>query len=151
MSAPDTAFKPIAVHLPADLDEAIRNHAREIYPHECCGILYGTDTATLRRVTDVQKADNAFEESRKHDRFTISPETLLKAEKYASANKLAVLGFYHSHPDHPARPSEYDRSHAWPYYSYIIVSVERQSPKLLTSWQLDPASEQFSQEEVIVS
>lgn len=144
-------FKPLAVHLPAQLEDAIRNHAREIYPHECCGILYGTDSATLRRVTDVQKADNAFDPAEKYHRFTISPETLLKAEKFAGANKLAVLGFYHSHPDHPARPSEYDRTHGWPYYSYMIVSVEKGTPAALTSWQLDPASEQFSQEEVIVT
>ena len=60
-----------------------------------------------------------------------------------------VLGFYHSHPDHPARPSEYDRINAWPFYSYLIVSILHAAPDAMTSWQLDVATEQFAEEQSI--
>ena len=68
--------------------------------------------------------------------------TLMKAEKQCTGG-LMVLGFYHSHPDHPARPSEYDRVHAWPFYSYVIVAIHKREPKDMTCWLLDEQTEQF--------
>jgi proteasome lid subunit RPN8/RPN11 len=142
-------FNP--VRLPASIAEAIRTHARQTYPNECCGILFGTDTDDARLFTESHPVENAFAETQRHHRFTITPVTLLHAEKHAAAKGLAVLGFYHSHPDHPAEPSEYDRTHAWPFYSYIIVSVEKGSSTHLSSWQLHPDTQQFHREDVRVS
>ena len=60
-----------------------------------------------------------------------------------------VLGFYHSHPDHPARPSEYDRQHAWPFYSYVIVAIAKREPLDMTSWMLDEKTETFSRQDIV--
>jgi len=80
--------------------------------------------------------NNAREESERRHRFLITPEDMLHAEQTARAAKLEVIGFYHSHPDYPASPSEYDRDHALPFYSYVIVSVEKGKAKELLSWEL---------------
>jgi proteasome lid subunit RPN8/RPN11 len=74
----------------------------------------------------------------------------MQVEKTASAEGLAVLGFYHSHPDHPARPSEYDRQHAWPYYSYLIVAIAKGKAADMTSWQLIEVTEQYKPEEIAI-
>ncbi len=80
------------------------------------------------------------------NRFLIDPLEQLRVEKDAQARGLDVLGYYHSHPDHPARPSNYDRDHAWPWYSYVIVSVEQGTARELTSWTLAEDRSVFDQE-----
>lgn len=82
------------------------------------------------------------------NRFLIDPLEQLKVEKDARKRGLDVLGYYHSHPDHPARPSNYDREHAWPWYSYIILSVEKGTPTEMTSWVLSDNRERFDPEAV---
>jgi proteasome lid subunit RPN8/RPN11 len=72
----------------------------------------------------------------------------MKAEKTAGAEGRLVLGFYHSHPDHPARPSEYDRQHGWPFYSYVIVSILEKRAAHMTCWVLDEATEMFAEQEI---
>jgi len=84
------------------------------------------------------------------NRFLIDPLEQLRVEKDARARHLDVLGYYHSHPDHPARPSEYDRDHAWPWYSYIIISIERGEPKDVTSWVLSDDRSRFDSETIDV-
>ena len=116
------------------------------YPNECCGIIYGRDVAGQRIVEELEPVMNAFEEGEQYHRFSISGEQLMAAEKKCSGGSNGgkmVLGFYHSHPDHPARPSEYDRVHAWPFYSYVIVAIHQKKPQDMTCWVLDEASEQF--------
>ncbi|MGQ0537121.1 MAG: Mov34/MPN/PAD-1 family protein [Methanobacteriota archaeon] len=108
--------------LPSDLLERIRHHAVETYPHECCGFLLGTMTKEAWAVAATGRAANAREDS-PENRYLIRPEEFLAAETEAEARGLAVVGFYHSHPGAPARPSEFDRAHAWPGYAYLIVSV----------------------------
>jgi proteasome lid subunit RPN8/RPN11 len=121
------------------------------YPNECCGIIYGrdvTDNGTTRRVVEeLEPVVNEFEAGEQFHRFLITPATLFKAEKKCTGGRL-VLGFYHSHPDHPARPSEYDRQHGWPFYSYVIVAIEKRQPKDMTCWLLDEATEQFKPQEI---
>ncbi len=80
------------------------------------------------------------------NRFSVTAEDVLAAEKAARELGLEVVGWYHSHPDHPARPSEYDRDHAWPWYSYIIVSVQSGAPQDMTSWRLNDDRAEFSPE-----
>jgi proteasome lid subunit RPN8/RPN11 len=91
---------------------------------------------------------NAREEAEQYHRFKIEPEDVMRAEKAARAQSRDVLGFYHSHPGHPARPSEYDRDNAVPFYSYIIVSVEKSGAAELTSWRLSDDRNEFLEEAV---
>ncbi len=117
---------------------AIDAHGEKTYPNECCGIMLGEvlgdGTKVLKELLPV---DNSREDGEQYHRFEIRAEDLLKAEKVAAAKHLDVVGFYHSHPDHPSKPSEYDRSHAFLFYSYIIVAVEKGKAGAFTSWELN--------------
>ncbi|HEX7573477.1 MAG TPA: M67 family metallopeptidase [Bacteroidota bacterium] len=126
--APTIAMSHTALH-------KIRVHAMEAYPEECCGILVGTVGETGKEVFDVVRIGNAREENRTR-RFLITPEEYTRAEAAAGAEGLGVMGFYHSHPDHPARPSQFDLEHAWPWCSYVIVAVEERIPAAVKSWVL---------------
>ena len=119
------------------------------YPNECCGFLYGRDFAGRRVVERVEAAANSYDASEQYHRFSIEPKELVRAEKLASAEGLSVLGFYHSHPDHPARPSETDRAAAWPFYSYVIVSIAQREPVDMTCWLLDEESNTFKRQDIL--
>ena len=121
----------LGLTITADVDAAIRAHGRETYPHECCGALVGRDGA----VTAVVALPNTTEEGPRR-RFLVRPSDYREAERQAAALGGHLLGFYHSHPDHPARPSQYDLDHAWPTFAYIIVSVVEGSPGDMTVWFL---------------
>ena len=84
------------------------------------------------------------------DRHHIGDRALARADETATAEGKAVVGFYHSHPDHPARPSEYDRTHVppWSYYSHVIVAVEKGKPAAMTCWVLNEQTEQFDEQEI---
>lgn len=151
MSRPRTATIGTVHVTCADL-EAIRRHGEDTYPHECCGLLLGTlDQRTdpaAKIVSAIERLDNEREDSR-HNRFLISPETFLRADRAARARSLEILGFYHSHPDHPAVPSEFDRENAWPFYSYIIVSVANGASRELNSWVLAGDRGRFEPETLV--
>jgi proteasome lid subunit RPN8/RPN11 len=134
--------------LPARFARQIEREGADAYPNECCGILFGHDTSDERVVERIEAVANAFDPAERYHRFSISPKQLMDAEKRAAAEGRLVLGFYHSHPDAPARPSEYDRAHAWPFYSYVIVSVANGQVVDMTSWVLDEQSETFSPQDV---
>jgi proteasome lid subunit RPN8/RPN11 len=102
----------------AAIDGEIRRHGEETYPHECCGALVGTGN----RVTATVALPNTTEEGPRR-RFMVRPSDYRVAEQKAGELGGDLLGFYHSHPDHPARPSQYDLDHAWPTFAYIIVAV----------------------------
>ena len=142
----------------AAVDQAIRAHGQETYPHECCGALLGRDSNAVlendrgkdsltpaREILGLFPLVNRRDDSPRN-RFSVTAEDVLTAEKAARAQGLEVVGWYHSHPDHPARPSEYDRDHAWPWYSYIIVSVQNGGPQDMTSWRLNEDRAEFSPE-----
>ena len=111
--------------------EAIRDHGAEAYPHECCGALLGRDST----IVEAWALPNTTEEGPRR-RFLIRPADYRSAEQRANATGLDLLGFYHSHPDHPARPSQYDLDHAWPVFVYVILSVMSGQPGDITSWRL---------------
>ena len=113
----------------------IRRHGEEAYPHECCGFLFGTLVDGTQWIVEARRQSNTRTESREI-RFLISPEDFREAEKHARQSGRQMLGIYHSHPDDAARPSEYDRDHAWPWYSYLILSVARGAAGDLNAWQL---------------
>lgn len=131
------------------LKEQIENHGIRTYPDECCGILLGkTEEDGTKILAKLFITDNSRSRTEHYHRFEISPDDLLRAEQDARKEKLDVLGFYHSHPDHPARPSEYDRQHAFPFYSYIIVSIIGSKPDDFTCWVLDKKTFQFDEEKI---
>ena len=133
--------------LPAKLDQEIRDHGAKDYPHECCGAMLGVDDGADREVRSLFPLINRRDDSPRN-RFAITPDDFREAERAATESGLEMLGWYHSHPDHPARPSEFDREHAWPWYSYVIVSVAAGTPQDLTSWRLEDDRSKFQPEEV---
>src|SRR5919197_1600372 len=122
------------------IDYAIRAHGEEAYPHECCGALVGRD----RRVTDVVPLPNTTDEGPRR-RFLVRPSDYREAERRAAELGGELLGFYHSHPDHPARPSQYDLDHAWPTFAYIIVSVVAGAAADMTVWYLKDDRSSFEE------
>jgi proteasome lid subunit RPN8/RPN11 len=130
-----------------ELIESIREHGKRAYPNECCGVLLGRIENSRKSVVKLRPMENAREDS-PQNRYLISSRDLLEAEKAARALGLDIVGVYHSHPDHPARPSEFDREHAFPWYSYIIVSVRGGEPLDLTSWTLRDDRSAFDAEDL---
>lgn len=129
--------------LEAGMAEAIRAHGVETYPNECCGALYGRDGV----VTATYALPNTTEEGPRR-RFLVRPQDYREAEQRAAQAGGELLGFYHSHPDHPAKPSQYDLDHAWPFFSYVIVSVRDGVSEDMTSWRLREDRSGFDQEEL---
>jgi len=141
--------------------EHIHAHARRTYPEECCGVLMGNAWRTFSdadsgedagamtdeggRVIRAMALENEREDSR-HNRYIITPESVLKAHREARELGLDILGYYHSHPDHPAIPSEFDREHAWPGMSYLITSVEKGAIADTRSWRLTYDRTRFDEE-----
>lgn len=129
----------------------INGHGAETYPHECCGALLGRDldpasaSDPSREVTALHPLVNRRDDSPRN-RFSVTSEDVLEAEKAARAKGIDVVGWYHSHPDHPAQPSDFDRDHAWPWYSYVIVSVMAGVPGVMSSWRLADDRAQMTQE-----
>ncbi len=118
--------------------DAIRRHGVETYPDECCGALIGTDGV----VQHVAALPNTTEEGARR-RFLIRPADYTFVEGEATRLKSELLGFYHSHPDHPARPSQYDLDHAFPFFWYVIVSIQQARPEQMTVWRLADDRSQF--------
>jgi len=132
--------------LGAEADRGIRRHGREAYPQECCGALIGRDQV----VTEALALPNSTEEGPRR-RFLVRPVDYRAAERRAAQLGAELVGFYHSHPDHPARPSRYDLDHAWPVFAYVIVAVEGGEPRALTSWRLRDDRSAFDEEPVTVA
>jgi proteasome lid subunit RPN8/RPN11 len=129
------------LEITAEVVEAIREHGRTAYPHECCGALLGRESVALETVPLPNTTD---EGSRR--RFLVRPDDYRAAERRAAERRLDLIGFYHSHPDHPARPSQYDLDHAWPVFSYVILSVRGGVPQEVTSWRLRDDRTTFDEE-----
>ena len=137
------------LRLSSGLEKNIRTDGENAYPNECCGVLIGeVDNAGVKTVKRTLTIDNARESGEQYHRFLITPEDMLRAEQTARAMKLDVIGFYHSHPDHPSAPSGYDKDHALPFYSYVIVSVDKGKAQVLTSWELSNDRMDFAQEKI---
>lgn len=123
----------MSLRFPRDLLRVVHDHAREGHPHEVVGILAGdaaTNTVRAVRALVNERADSA------HNRYRVSGLVLARAQDALEAEGHDILGYYHSHPDHPARWSDYDRDHALPNLSYVIVSVFADGPRDTLSWRL---------------
>jgi proteasome lid subunit RPN8/RPN11 len=138
--------------LPIDIQSSAMNemkgHGEEAFPNECCGFFYGEEKNGVRMVSLARRIENVKEGDQRR-RFEISSKDYFKAERYATMEGLTLLGIYHSHPVHPAIPSEHDLAVAMPWFSYIIVSVEKDGVDHVRSWQLSP--ERKFEEETIKS
>jgi len=134
----------VDVALAADARQLLEAHAAETYPHECCGALYGDATGTGFTVVEAVRFPNTTSEGPRR-RFLIQPSDYRVAEAHARATKRPLIGFYHSHPDHPARPSQYDLDHAWPNMLYTITSVREGRVVITTAWQLREDRSQFDE------
>lgn len=135
-----------------DILDQIRTHGADAYPEEGCGFLLGTVTNDgENRVSAIQRATNRQSQNRTH-RYQLTAEDYRDADVAARAQGLDVVGVYHSHPDHPARPSETDLEEAtFPGYTYVIVSVDGGSPKNVTAWALASDRSEFNREEITVT
>src|SRR5438132_2906466 len=125
------------------VEDAIRRHGEETYPHECCGALVGRDG----RATAAVPLPNTTEEGPRR-RFLVRPSDYREAERRAAELRAELLGFYHSHPDHPARPSQFDLDHAWPNFAYMIVSVMSGAARDMTVWFLKDDRSSFDEGEL---
>ncbi|MEO1483641.1 MAG: M67 family metallopeptidase [Myxococcota bacterium] len=137
--------------LPADCRRQIEAHSERTFPEECCGAMLGREPADsdgVREVVEILEIDNTKGENRER-RFLIDPKEVFNAEKLARSKGLDVVGIYHSHPNHPSRPSDFDRDHAMPIWSYVIVSCMNGKADTLQSWQLREDRSQFDEEELV--
>lgn len=149
----------MVVKLRPEHHRSIFIHAETIYPEECCGILLGEIVNECKTVIEIWSTQNVWNAEtatsypdaekvlKKARRYAIASRDLLDAQKSARSRHLDIIGFYHSHPDYPALPSEFDRLCAWENYSYIIVSVEQGRASQLNSWCLD-SDRHFQPEEI---
>lgn len=139
------------IRLGAGLLEEIGRHAEREYPRECCGLLIGriVDGGRAREVHATYPVANIFsEEAERHHRMAIEPLEYARAERLHASRGLGVVGNYHSHPDHPAVPSQYDLEHLapWPTMSYVVVSVRGGKAAELRSWELAADRSRFDEE-----
>jgi S-sulfo-L-cysteine synthase (O-acetyl-L-serine-dependent) len=132
------------VRLPVETRAEIRAHGAATYPDECCGVLLGPKDGA---VTDTWRLDNSTDLERRR-RFLIGPDDYRRAEQRAAERGLDIVGFYHSHPDHPAEPSAFDLAHAWPNLSYAIVSIRGGVPREMRSWRLRADRSGYDEESI---
>ena len=126
----------------------IHTHGQDAYPEEGAGLLLGNDNGAKRKVENLLPLSNAREDTARHNRYLITPQDMLQGEREAESLGLDVIGIFHSHPDHPNRPSEYDREWALPWYSYVITSVESDQSADSRSWRLTDDRQKFVEEEI---
>ncbi|MDR3354541.1 MAG: M67 family metallopeptidase [Synergistaceae bacterium] len=138
------------ISLSSDVISAITSEGERAYPNECCGALLGTDCGERGRgAAYIFPVKNGRELEEQYHRFEILPEDYMASEREADRLGLDVIGFYHSHPDHAACPSDYDREHAVPWYSYVIVAVVCGRADDITSWTLAPDRSMFEAEQIV--
>ena len=137
----------IVIRIPERLLETIRGHGRESYNDEACGVMFGENAGEDKDVEHVQPLPNSRDGQRQR-RFLITPKDYQRAESEATTRGLTLLGFYHSHPDHPAFPSGYDLEHAFPFFSYVIVSVQKGEPTEVRSFVMKEDRSAFDAEEL---
>jgi proteasome lid subunit RPN8/RPN11 len=137
----------VTLRLSQAMTDEIRRQGEVAYPAECCGVVAGTAGEVKDAVRLVAMSNRRTDDPH---RYLISPDDLRRTMSELRESGLEVLGYYHSHPDHPAAPSAYDAEHAWPWYSYIIVRVDRGRAAELTSWVLEQDRSALSREPVEV-
>lgn len=130
--------------------EQLHTHLESTYPEEGAGFLLGTANGTSRQVTAILPIENAREDAARHNRFLLTPRDMARAEDDADARGLSILGIFHSHPDCPNVPSDFDREWALPWYSYTISRVDKGKAVSIRSWRLEDDRAAYFEEEIQV-
>ena len=125
----------MTLRLPGALADEIRRHGEAAYPAECCGAMVGRAEGAAKEVLRLSPAVNRRTDD--PHRYLIAPDDLRRLEREVREAGQEIVGYYHSHPDHPGRPSAFDAEHAWPWYSYLIVRIDRGRGADMASWVLD--------------
>ncbi|MDA4130319.1 MAG: M67 family metallopeptidase [Thaumarchaeota archaeon] len=150
-----TEFNPARtkVVLHPQTTSLMESHAASSYPEECCGLLLGSyeDNSRIKRVNEAKRMSNIFQKEERYHRYTIDPKEYLKVENEAESMGFEVVGIYHSHPEAPAKPSQFDMVYAWPTLSYVVISVKNKVPAEAKSWILKNDRSEFIQEELMVT
>jgi proteasome lid subunit RPN8/RPN11 len=136
------------IYLNEEQIRQIEAHGERTFPYECGGMLVGRFENERKTVVELLPMENAMTESEQHNRVLILPKDVLRAERYARERRLDVVGYYHSHPDHPAVPSQFDLDHALPVWTYIIVSVREGKAADLRAWEMENDRSKFNEEKI---
>lgn len=140
----------MALELSQDILDQIHTHGEAAYPEEGAGFLLGRANGERRQVTALLGLANAREDAARHNRYLLTPQDYLQGEAEADRLGLDVLGVFHSHPDHPNRPSEFDREWAMPWFSYVITSVQAGHAIESRSWRLAEDRSSFVEETILI-
>ena len=140
----------MSLEIPQEILLRIHLHGEQAYPEEGAGLLLGDQHGQDHRVREILPLDNAREAQARHNRYQLTPHDYLLGEQIAEEQGFVVLGVFHSHPDHPNRPSEFDRQWAWPNFSYLITSVLQGQVSGSRSWRLQEDRTHFSEEQIAV-
>ena len=135
------------INITQKIVDSFLSHGEKEYPHECCGFILGQFKDDESFGIEYLPASNVKEENRER-RFLIDPLAYQKAEDEADDQGMSVISIVHSHPDHPDKPSDFDRDHAWPGFSYIIISVQNGRIASYRSWQLNENRGKFIEENI---
>ncbi|MFL7891133.1 MAG: Mov34/MPN/PAD-1 family protein [Anaerolineales bacterium] len=140
----------MSLRIPSEILERIHLHGEQSYPEEGAGLLLGDFNQGEQQVREILPLENARESQARHNRYQLTPQDYLQGEDYAESLGFAVLGVFHSHPDHPNMPSEFDRQWAWPNFSYLITSVIQGKAAESRSWRLKDDRQAFNEEQIEV-
>ncbi len=139
------------IEIPQPLLDDIHAHGEAAYPEEGAGFLLGHTDGKSRGVTAILTLANAREASARHNRYLLTALDMMRGEQEADRLGLEVIGVFHSHPDHPNRPSEFDREWALPWFSYLITSVNGGRAVDSRSWRLTEDRSVFAEEEIVLT
>ncbi|HEX3630786.1 MAG TPA: M67 family metallopeptidase [Candidatus Dormibacteraeota bacterium] len=139
----------MSLRIPASVMDRMRQHLQAGYPDEACGALIGSVDDGLHRVVEFRPMRNTITD-RPHDRYALDPLEQLQVQKDAESAGLEIVGFAHSHPDHPAVPSRFDAEHGWSFYSYLVASVQKGTLVEARAWRLNDGQE-FEEEPLEVA
>ncbi len=139
------------IRLTEEQHSQIQAHGEKTYPYEGAGLMLGLIEENGRHVHQLIFLENAKEMAEQHNRYLITAEDILQAEQQAASQGLSILGVFHSHPDHPNLPSDFDREYAIPWYSYLITSINQGQASGSRCWRLEDDRSGFQEEEIVIS
>lgn len=141
----------MSLYISSDIIGQIDCYGEAAYPEEGAGLLLGRLDGEHKLVEAILPLSNSREDGARHNRYLLTPQDYLQGEQEAARLGLDVLGVFHSHPDHPNRPSEFDREWAMPWFSYLITSVQSGKASASRSWMLSEDRDAFVEEQIIVN
>lgn len=141
----------MGLEITQQLLDQIHKHGAESYPEEGAGLMLGNPNGDVRMIQAILPLINARENTARHNRYLLTAKDMLKGEQEATRLGLDIIGVFHSHPDHPDRPSEFDREWALPWFSYLITRVDKGKAISSRSWRLAEDRDEFNEETILVT